>query len=298
MTRAQKALLVGALANILGATTYLGQKIAMRGFTPAVLICLRMLIALPLLFYFAERGWTKRATRSDWIRMTVVGVFGLAIPHLIGVHGLKETDSVYAALLVGVEPVAIVLMSALWLGERIVRPQVIGMAIAILGAILVVSKGDFSGLTADPATRGNLLLVVASIFWGIYTIAAKPTLERVPPLAVAGVASSISLLILIPAALLEMPLDLQAAKNPVAIGAVILLGLFISFGATVMWNVSLKDIPASQMATLIFIQPVAGTLLGVVYGDELRLASFVGGALVLGGVYVIHWPAKQAGTPG
>lgn len=293
MTKSQVALLLGALTNVLAGATYLGQKIALRGYSPAVLISLRMLIALPLLFYFSPRGWTKLVTRADWIRIAVVGVFGLALPHLLGVHGLLETESVYAALLVGVEPVAIVLMSALWLREKILRTQVIGITLALAGSILVATKGDFSGISSDPATRGNILMIIAGIFWGVYTIAAKPTLERVPPMAVAGSASAISLLILIPAALLELPLNMEAALDPVALTALISLGLLISFAATAMWNISLKDIPASQMAALIFIQPVVGTLLGVFYGDALPLIALAGGALTLAGVYIIHLPQSK-----
>src|SRR5205085_281898 len=131
--------------------------------------------------------------------------------------------------------------------------QLLGMICAIVGATLVVTRGDLSSIRNDPGTRGNLLLALSGALWAIYSVASKPTLERVPPAALTAVASTISLSILAPAALLELHASpIPPTVGPWAIAAVVGLGIFVSFGATFLWNLSLRDISATRMAALIF----------------------------------------------
>jgi drug/metabolite transporter (DMT)-like permease len=130
-----------------------------------------------------------------------------------------------------------------------------------------------------------LLLALSGALWALYTIGVKPTLERVPAMAVTAVTSAISLLVLAPIVMIEDPdLDLAGAgAGPIA--AVIVLGVGVSFGATVLWNVALKSLTATQMGALVFIQPIAGALLGALAGDPLTLPIAAGSALVLTGLY-------------
>src|SRR5688500_18496735 len=100
MNKERLAVILGMVANTLGGTTYLGQKLALRGFSPGILLCLRTLLAMPVLLLLAPKCWTRLATRGDWIRMALIGLFGLGAPHLIGVYGLKSTESLNGALLI------------------------------------------------------------------------------------------------------------------------------------------------------------------------------------------------------
>jgi drug/metabolite transporter (DMT)-like permease len=277
-------LAIGIAANLIGGASYLVAKIALEDFSPATIIFLRMLIAIPLLFLFSGRGWLQKVTREDWGRMAFVAVFGLASPHLVGIYGLRDAASLNAAILIGMEPIAIVALSAIFLRERITLAQLIGIAIAFAGATLVVSGGKLDELT-DVSGRANLLLALSGALWAIYTIGVKPTLERVPPTAVTAVTSLFSMLVLAPAALMERPdLDLASASaGPIA--AVIVLGVGVSFAGTVLWNLSLRSLTATQMGALVFIQPIAGALLGALAGDPLTLAIATGSILVLAGVY-------------
>jgi drug/metabolite transporter (DMT)-like permease len=247
---------------------------------------LRTAIALPLLCLAAPRGWTKTATRNDWWRMFLIGTLGLAAPHLVGNYGLKDTASLNAAILIGMEPIAIVLLSVLLLREKISVAQLAGIASAFTGATLIVSNGDLSSIGSDPSSRGNLLLAISGALWAIYTIASKPTLERVSPIALTAVTSAISLCVLGPAALLELRQLELSALTFLPVASVIGLGLFVSFGATIMWNVALRSITPTQMGALVFLQPLVGALVGVLVGDPLPPALLVGAPLVFAGIYL------------
>jgi drug/metabolite transporter (DMT)-like permease len=289
-------LLLGILSNVLGGSTYYVQKQALLAWPPALLIVARIAIALPLLILTAERGGLRRATRADWARMVLVGTLGLAAPHLIGAYGLKDTASLNGALLIGMEPVSIVLFSGLVLGERLMLRQVGGIACAIGGALFVVSGGDLGAVLAiDPTTRGNLLLAFHGTLWAIYTLASKPTLERVPSGTLTAVTSVIALLTMLPAGALEWrELEPARAFAPMPLLYLFGLGIGISFVATQLWNRALERITATQMAALIFLQPITGALIGLFAGEPLGPWAFAGSALVLAGVWLSQPPTAPA----
>lgn len=277
----------GILSNVLGGATYIVTKWALAGFPPATLIVVRTLIALLCFSFTLPRNGLSRATRGDWFRLSIIGTLGLGIPHVLSANGLARTDAVNGALLVGLEPIAIVLLSAMFLDERLRPAQLLGVSFSVLGATLVVSRGEPRFVLSDTASQGALLMVLASILWGVYTVAAKPTLKRVPPRTLSAVSSAISLLAVLPAAILESnQLDTARMTEPRALAAAIGLGVFVSYGGATLWNASLERLTASELAVLIFIQPVAGTAVAWLAGEHVPPRAMIGGALVLLGVYL------------
>lgn len=282
-------LLVGIVANVMGGATYALQKVALdTGWTPALLVAARLLLSLPLCVALVPRGWRARATSADGWRMALVGVLGFAAPHLVGSYGLVDSDSSSGAILIGMEPVAIAILAHFFLAETISRRQLAGIALALVGAVLVVSKGDPRGLWAPGASiRGTALLAIHGALWSIYTVGAKPTLDRVPASAFTSVTTAIALIVVAPFALAELPsLDRERALAPVPLACVITLGVGVSWLGTLLWNYALARISATMMASLIFLQPLTGVLLGAALGEPLLAASLFGGALVLAGVWL------------
>lgn len=288
-------LALGVLANVLGGSTYYLLKEALASWPPSVLILARVLVAAPLFAATMPRGWVARSTRADWARLFLIGLVGLAGPHLVGIYGLADTDSMTGAILIGVEPISIVVLSWIFLGDRLTARQSVAIAAAILGGALVVTGGDLArAVDLGRSVRGSALLAVHGVLWAVYTVAAKPTLARVPPRALAGVTTLLSLLAIAPAAALEWgELDLARALQPRSLVLVLALSLGITYGATVVWNAALRRLRPAQMASLIFLQPVTGALLGATRGERLGLASLAGAALILAAVFGVREPAAR-----
>lgn len=279
-------LLLGILTNILGGSSYVLQKLALDDWPPATLIFLRVAISLPFFYALTPKRALERATRADWIRMIVVGSLGFAAPNLVGIYAIEKTESMNAALLIGLEPVTIVVLSAVFLREPLRPAQIAGFVLALAGAAVVVARGQPSALLAfQGEARANLGLALHAMLWAIYTVLGKPTLERVPPTAFCLVTSGVGLACVLPFFLGELDLWSWARlSDPRAMGYVLGMALGISVLAVVLWNIALAKLKASEMAVLVFIQPVASALLSLLIGETLGPIALVGGALVLGGV--------------
>jgi drug/metabolite transporter (DMT)-like permease len=182
-----------------------------------------------------------------------------------------------AALLVGVEPVSVILLSALLLGERAGSRAWLAMAFSLAGAALIVGRGA----EGSAQWRGDLILAAHGFCWALYTVLGKKALAEVDPLAFTGIVNALG------AAALAFALPWRGASLPVGAeswAALLFLTVAVTFLVCLWWNQALSRVPASAVAPFIFLQPLVGAGLGVLRGEPLTAATAGGGALILLGV--------------
>lgn len=278
-----------AVSNILGGSTYAVSVAALKGFSEKDLILLRMALCAALFvpLVWRGRGRLAKATRADWARIWAVGLFGYALPLSLGTYGVKMSSATSASLLVGIEPVTIVLLSSLFLGEALTGLKIFSLVLGLSGAMLIAFQGlpNLSGAFSD-RLKGDLILAFHGGCWALYSVLGKSALERVDPLDFTAATSVIGFLGAAawaapgshPSAWAAVPLPAWLATAYLAVAG--------GFLAVILWNVALRKVEASKVANFIFLQPVVGVLLGVgLQGDPLTHWSMAGGALVLGGMY-------------
>jgi len=281
--------LLVALSNIIGGSTYAVTAAALKGFPEKDLMLLRMALCAVLFIPFAWAGRRRlaAASREDWTRMAVVGLFGFAFPLALSTYGLKLSTAASASLLLGMEPVTIVLLSAVFLGERMTGLKWLSLALGLIGAMLVAFQGlPTSSVLFDSAVKGNLILAAHGCFWALYTVVGKSALERVDPMDFTAATSIIGFVGVAAWAWSGTTPSAWPAVPAASWLAMTYLAAAGGFLAVILWNIGLKKIEASRLANFIFLQPVVGVLLGVaLQGDVLTGWSMAGGALVLGGMY-------------
>lgn len=283
-----------AVSNILGGSTYAVTTSALKGFPEKDLMLLRMALCAALFVPLAWRGRGRlaAATQGDWARIVGVGLFGYALPLALGTYGVKLSSATSASLLVGIEPVTIVLLSAVFLGEALTGLKFFSLVLGLTGAMLIAFQGlpTLSGAFSD-RLKGDLILATHGGCWALYSVLGKSALKRVDPLDFTAATSVIGFLGVAAWALPGTDYAAWPATPPGAWLAMSYLAVAGGFLAVILWNVALKKVEASKVANFIFLQPVVGVLLGVgLQGDPLTLWSLSGGALVLGGM----WAASRA----
>jgi drug/metabolite transporter (DMT)-like permease len=283
---------VAIVANLVGGTSYVGTKIALAGLSETTVVVVRTVVALAVLLPIVGRGIGPilRATGSDRRHLLAMGALGYALPLVLGSYGLRRSTATNAALLIGTEPLAVVLLGSLVLGETLGRLRILALALGLVGATIIVVNGiPFVGVRYAPHPVGDLLLIAHGAAWGVYTVAAKRLLARYEPIAVSAASLLVGLPFLAGLAALEAPaFPWDAARLVPALAAAVLLGLVVSAGMTVLWNVALRGLDASRMAGFIFLQPLSGVLVATVaLGEPVTIYALVGGTLVLAGAYVL-----------
>ncbi len=275
-------------ANLVYATSYVATRVVLDDLPPALLALVRLVVGAAILVPVARalEPAVRAPARGDAWRIAWMGVVGFAGAFALSHWGLARSTATNAALLIIVEPLSIMALSPLLLGERLRRREVAGGALALLGAVLVVLNG-VPGLTLAlaPHWRGDLLLVLAGLAYGAYTLIGRGVLARHSPLLVTARSIVWGAVVMVPLAGAEWLGGARPVLSPGAVAGALYLAVVITAFGYLLWNWVLARVSAPQVAIFVTVQPIGGAVLGVTLLHEpLTVFTLVGAALIVLGL--------------
>lgn len=278
------------LANIVYGSSYVVSRVVLEQMGPATLSLARLVIGSLVLVpvALAQRRDGVRLSRADRWNIFWMGLIGFAAAFAFGNWGLALSTATNAALLITVEPVALILLSPLVLGERLTRRESVGAAVTVVGATIVVING-IPGLsvTLAPHWRGDLLLVLSGLAYTAYSLFGRDVLARHPAVPVTAWSILWGTATMAPFAAAEWAAGQRPTFTPAVILGTLYLGLVITALGYLLWNWALERVEAPRLAVFVNIQPLVGSLLGVVLlGEALTVYTVGGGLLILSGVHI------------
>jgi len=290
------ALLVLLLANVAYGTSYVATRVTLENVPPATLALLRLVLGSLVLVPLAWRQPPGRAfTRGDCWKVAGMGILGFAGAFVLGNWGIAASTATNAALLIVVEPVSLMLLGPVLLGERLARREVVGAALAVGGAVVVVVNG-VPGVTERlvPHWRGDLLLVLSGLAYASYSLFGREVLGRHGALPVTAMSILWGLAALVPVAAAEWGAGRRPVWTATAIAGTAYLALVITALAYLAWNWALRRVEAARAAIFLCVQPVVGTLLGVaLLGEPLTAFTLAGGAAIVAGLGAAFGNARR-----
>jgi len=172
-------------ANIVYATSYVAARMTLQSVPPAMLAFLRLVIASLVLASLPRRGSAQPLSRGDHQAVAWMGILGFAAAYVCSNWGIAHSTATNAALLITVEPLAMILLSPWYLGERLSRREAVGAGLTIVGSMVLVVNG-IPGVTETllPHWSGDLVLVVAGVAYASYSLLGRRVLQRHAPLGV------------------------------------------------------------------------------------------------------------------
>jgi drug/metabolite transporter (DMT)-like permease len=283
--------LVGA--NLVYATSYVAARLTLDDVPPATLAFLRCTVGGAVLVPLAARALrTARIAWADHGRIAAMGVLGFGAAFALGHWGLLRSTAANAALLIIVEPLAIMALSPLMLGERLRAREAAGGAVALAGTVVVVLDG-IPGVTARlaPHWRGDLLLIASGLGYAAYSLVGRDVLRRHPPTPVTALSIVWGAAALVPLASLEWWTGMRPLWTGPGVAGTLYLAVVITALAYLAWNWALERVPAPRAAIFLTVQPIAGALLGVVLlGDAFTAFTAAGGAMIVAGLLLTARP--------
>ncbi len=196
------------------------------------------------------------------------------------------TTAIHIALIFALSPIMVLLISAALGIEHIGPLQWLGTALALAGALLIVSGGHLATLTQSSAAWGDLLVVCAMLGWSGYTLVQSRVAPRASLLARVSLFSAAGALCSLPPALLEMWTTPGAVFNARAFEAYVFAGLvpgLIAYAGFAWLGARFGSVRTSLV---LYVAPIASALLSwLILGEPPQLIHLVGGLLILGGVW-------------
>ncbi len=285
------------------AVNFIAAKIGLRRLPPLTMASFRVVLAgiamLPAYLVclclpgFAEAAQARRRgfTARDYGTFAYLGFFGVTVNQICFTVGLRYTSVGHSSVIVGMGPVFILVLAVLLGLEQWTWRKASGMGIALAGVTLLAWNG---GMSLHSATLlGDFITLCGSLGFSIYAVLGKRVAEKYDALTMTAYNHFAGALIVLPLALYEAR-QIGPAANWRAIpweswAATAYMALFGSAAAYLFYFWLLRYMPASQVSAFTYLLPVCATILGIVWlGEEASVSQFVGGALVLAGVYWIE----------
>jgi drug/metabolite transporter (DMT)-like permease len=222
----------------------------------------------------------------------------LAIDYLFAYWGVSLSTATDASLMIIGEVIFTTLLSVWLLGERLSRRKLVGIATGIAGVVTLVlgsvssGSGGASGLAR---AAGDLLILCGLLGASFYGVLGTGLSRKYRPLRMLGYAYSGAMLLWAPLLLWYIASGTFPAISARAILGVIYLAVVTSFICQLVWFHVLRYTGANTGAITLFVQPLVGSLLGLlVLREPLTIALIVGGALIFAALYCTGVPGRKA----
>ncbi len=280
---------------VLWGISFVATKAALREISPISLIFTRFCLgAAVLILILAVRREPLLPPRDAWPMLVLMGFVGIFLHQMIQVHGLVLTTAVRTGWLIGVTPIWSAVLAALFLGETFGPRKILGLCVGAVGALLVVTRGEFSSdILALPATRGDLLVLATTVNWAIYTILGRDTLKRVGSTRTITAAMLAGCAMLFPFFVASAGWREYQQLSSTTLIAIVFLGVGCSGLGYLFWYAALERIDASQVAAFLYIEPLVTVVAAVaLLGESVAVSTLVGGILVLAGVLIVQSTGK------
>lgn len=245
-------------------------------------IGLAAIILMPV-FVYRQRKYGIKFPKAILLFPILGGIF-TALDHGTWNSSLRYTSAANATLLGNTAPLWVALIAWLVFREKLKGLFWVGLAFALGGAVIVLGS-DF--IRHPTIGLGDLLAMAAGVFYAGYFIVTERGRQKLDTLSYVWLVDVIAAITLLAITLgLRMPLTGYPPQSYMAfLGA----ALISQVGGYLAIVYALGHLPASIVSPTLIGQPVVTALLAIpLLGEALRTEQWVGGIVVLMGIYLVH----------
>jgi drug/metabolite transporter (DMT)-like permease len=277
-------------AVVVWGASFIATKIALAEVHPVTVVWLRFAMGVAVMgAVVIHRRQLIRPSASDLAYFTGLGFLGITFHQWLQSNGLVTAQAGTTAWIVSSTPIFMALLGWLVLRERMGWLGTAGIAVAALGVLVVVSRGDLSSVAAGRfGTPGDFLILLSAPNWAVFSVLSRKGLRRHSSAGMMfWVMATGWLLTTVLFLIGPGPADV-ARLTARGWTAVAFLGIACSGLAYVFWYDALRELPASQVGAYLYIEPlVAVAVAAVLLGEPVLLATLAGGFAILLGVWLV-----------
>ena len=285
---------VWALLAAAGATTIYGlnhtvAKVVMPDYVGAFGFIFIRTAGAALLFWLLSLFLPKeKIDRGDYLRLFLACLMGMCINMLSFFKGLELSTPVNSGIFATTNPIIILLLSYLFLGEKIGIRKFLGITLGFTGALILVLYGTQNTGNAPNVLMGNILFMINSVFFSGFIIVVKPLSEKYNTVTIMKWLFLIGFILTFPVTVSEytevdwpnMPLDVLLRVAFVVLGT--------TFSTYLLNLYALRNLQASTVGAFAYAQPIIAISYAIYTGNDiLDGVKAVACLVIMLGVYLV-----------
>ncbi|MGO5024056.1 DMT family transporter [Lawsonibacter sp. LCP25S3_G6] len=252
-------------------------------------IFLRSAIAAIALFALLKISRTAKPVKKEDIKYYLLaGVVGYFLSVGLQTLGTKYTGAAMAALVNSLNPLVILMISAVFLKEKLTARRTCGIVLAVIGVYIILG-----GVQAGSQMAGVVMSLCSVLAWSIISIVNKQLSQRYSPIQVTAYGVAIATVLNV------VPASLEWVASPpqfswTVVLALIYMGVVCTGVAHMLWNWCLAREDANFCSAFYPLQPLVASLMGILFLHEDVTRNFMVGSIivVVGFVISIMEPKK------
>jgi len=257
---------------------------------------------LGLLIFISVSGRIKEIRKLPLRDIAVslgLGIFGFFLYQILTFSALARIPASMNAVLISVNVVFIAVLSFFILKEKITVTRIIGIALALGGAVLVTFNAgfNFSSGQAGIDLVGVLFSLMAALSFAVYSVIGKKLLSTNDPLLIVTMALFAGAVLLAVLTASTVGFSQIATSGWQTVLIMVFLGLTMIGISYPLWFICLKRLPASHASIYIYLTPVFAVVLSLIILDErFSWLFWVGGVLIIAGIVITSRSAKAVSS--
>ena len=271
--------------------SFIATKIALREISPMTVVWLRFGIGvLVLAAATMVRKEYRPVSSGDLGYFAMLGFIGITFHQWLQTTGLATAAAISSAWIITTTPIFIAVLGWLFLREKLTVRQIIGIAVATAGVMLILSQDNPAALwNGGIGSSGDLLVFLSAANWAVFSVLSRKGLKGISAtfmiLCVMAFGWLFTSFVLISnGSFSEIP-----ALSRDGWYAIAFLGIFCSGFAYIFWYDALKVLPVSNVGSFLYFEPVTTIIVAIpMLGEKLSLGTIAGGISIFFGVWLVN----------
>ena len=283
------------LTSLFWAFNTIAGRAAVGEVSPLLVVSIRWFFVSILLTFLCRKElfetWKVLKYRLKWL--VIMGLFGFTSFNSFYYIAAHDTIAINLGLVQGTMPAFIIIMSRIWLKEKINIPQLIGVIITFVAVLLVVSSGNIYALMKLQLNKGDIVMIFACTLYAVYAVGLRKK-PKIGALVLLTFFSYVAFIGSLPGLFYETftsNLVLPGMKGIIILSIII---IFPSFLAQIFFMKGVEKIGPARSGLYTNLVPVFASILAVLLlGELFKLYHLISLILIFLGIYMFEKKRDQ-----
>ncbi|MFT7589280.1 MAG: drug/metabolite transporter (DMT)-like permease [Limisphaerales bacterium] len=251
---------------------------------PYGFVAIRVVMAFLMLAIFHALAIKEKIENKDLPKVALCALFGVVINQIFFLKGLSLTSEIHASLIMISTPILILVLSAVFLKEKITWTKSFGILLGAGGVAWLILQGGAGG-DSKASQLGDLFILINACSYGGYLVLVKPLMSKYNPITIIKWMFFFGMFIVIPFGFNQFIMIDWAGMPTEALFSVAYVVIGATFLTYVGNAIAIKELDASIVGIYIYLQPFIASSIAVALGNDVfTLEKLLSGLLVITGV--------------
>jgi drug/metabolite transporter (DMT)-like permease len=279
-SRIRALLFVVLAAACWGAGTVLSKQ-AVSELPPLTLLASQLLVSVAILG--VAMWWTRQSIRGTDRRIALLGALNPGLAYALSLIGLTMITASVSVLIWAMEPILILLLAAIVLGER-AGSAIVALSLVAFGGLIVAVGGQ----EGDAALVGIAVSMAGVLCCVVYSVATRRWIEAAPStLGVVASQQAVALVVAVLATALTAVAGwpvVPTTVSPRGLSSVVASGVLYYGAAYLLYLNALRVLPVSIAAISFYLVPIFGIVAASAAGETLTPIQWLGASITIAAV--------------